>query len=274
MNLNKLLIIGKNSFIGSNIFFLLKKNLYIKSVNYSDFIKMSKKTLSNFNYIVNCCVDKNYVLKKYNKKYDLDYHILNKILSLNINYIFLSSRKVYMPKFNIREDDQVAPRDNYEKNKIITENYIKKVSPNNHLILRISNVIGRRLIENNKSHNLFLDNFLISLKDDFLIKNNGFKDFISIDQFSSIFLMMIRKNLKGVFNVSLGKKIYISEILKWLTSASKKSFKMKNFYKNKIYNKDSFTLNNNKLKKCLNISINKGDLRAYCLKISRKIFGN
>ena len=68
-----------------------------------------------------------YVLEKYNKKYDLDYLILNKIKNLNANYIFLSSRKIYKSKLNILEIDKILPKNNYEKNKLITENYIKKL---------------------------------------------------------------------------------------------------------------------------------------------------
>jgi len=38
------------------------------------------------------------------------------------------------------------------------------------------------------------------------------------------------------------------------------------------YNSDSFTLNNEKLKNALNISIKKKDLKIYCLNLSKKIF--
>ena len=268
----RLLIIGKNSFIASSIFLKLKNKIYIKKIKYSEFIKKSKKFLSKFKYILNCSLHKNYVLNKYKKKYDLDYYILRKIKNLNINYIFLSSRKVYSPKQNIRETEKISPQDNYAKNKIITENYIKKFFPNNYLILRLSNVIGIRFVNNNKAHNLFLDNFILSVKENFLLNHhNVFKDFISIKQFVQIFLRMIQNNLHGVFNVSLGKKVYVSEILQWLTSSCKNSLNVKISH-NKTYNSDSFTLDNTKLKKALNISINKKDLKIYCLSLSKQIF--
>jgi dTDP-4-dehydrorhamnose reductase len=268
----KLLIIGKNSFIASNIFINLKNKINIKKIKYSECIRKDPPFFSKFDYIVNCSINKKYVLEKYKKKNDFDSHILNKITNLNINYIFLSSRKVYRPKLNTRETDKIQPQDNYAKNKFITENHIKKIIPNNFLILRISNVVGMRIVNNNRSHNLFLDNFILNLKNNSLLNhNNSFKDFISINQFTDIFLKIIQKNLKGVFNISLGKRVYVKEILQWLTSSYKKSLKPKDF-NNKILNKDSFTLNNTKLKKILNISINKEDLKIYCLRISRKIF--
>lgn len=268
----RLLIIGKNSFIASNLFLSLKKKVKIKKIKYSEFINLSKKFLSKFEYILNCSLHKNYVTNKYNIKYDLDYHILRKIKNLNINYIFLSSRKVYKPRLNTRETAKFLPRDNYAKNKIISENYVKKFLPNNFLILRISNVVGLRLIKNNKSHNLFLDNFIFNVKNDSLIKHkNVFKDFISVNQFSQIFLKIIKNNLHGIFNISLGKKVYVSEILRWLISSNKDLRYFKKIY-DKNYNFDSFTLDNTKIKKALNIVIRKKDLKTDCLRLSKKIF--
>lgn len=269
----RLLIIGMNSFVASNIFLGLKNRIYVRKIKYSKFIKKSSEFLTKFDYILNCSLHRKYVSEKYNKKYDLDYHILNKIKNHNINYIFLSSRKIYKSKLNIQETDKTLPRNNYEKNKLITENYIKKIIPTDYLILRISNIIGERIINNKRSHNLFLDNFILNLKNNFVLYHkNLFKDFISINQFINILLKIIQINLKGVFNVSLGKKVYISEILQWLTAFSKKSLNVKNFYNNKIYNSESFTLDNTKLKKALNISIKKKDLKIYCLNFSKKIF--
>jgi hypothetical protein len=144
-------------------FLILKKNIY-KKIKYSEFIKKSKKFLSKFNYILNCSLHKEYVLNKYNKKYDLYFCILRKINNLDINYIFISTRKLYAPKLNIRETEKISPQHNYAKNKIVTENYIKKIFPNNYLILRFSNVIDIRFVNNNKAHNLFLGNFISSVK--------------------------------------------------------------------------------------------------------------
>ena len=41
--MNKILIIGKKSFIGSNLFNLLKKNFFIKNVSFEVAIKKKKK---------------------------------------------------------------------------------------------------------------------------------------------------------------------------------------------------------------------------------------
>ena len=70
------------------------------------------------------------------------------------------------------------------------------------------------------------------------------------------------KNLIGTFNVSLGKKVYINEIIEALNH--KKNLK---FQKINIRKKDSFYLNNKKLKKMIKIKITKKDLLNYCSRI-------
>jgi nucleoside-diphosphate-sugar epimerase len=148
--------------------------------------------------------------------------------------------------------------------------------PNNYTILRISNIVGLRNNPNNKSHNLFIDNFILYVKNRFIPRYDGvYKDFITIEQFAQIFLLILEKNLKGIFNVSLGRKIFINDITNWLIRHSSSSFKSnKLYYKKKNFNSDSFTLNNSKIKKALNISIKKNELKNYCLYLSKKIFFN
>jgi len=272
----KLLIVGRRSFLGSNLFRILKNKIYVKKISYHDFLFFNKSELIKFNFIVNCSIHPDYIKKKYIRKFDFDYHILNKIKKSNINFIFFSTRKIYYPKFNIKEKENLKPQDNYALNKLTTENLIKKMLPNNYLILRISNVIGVRNIPNNKSHNLFIDNFIFYVRNKFIPRFKGvYKDFISIEQFAKIFLLILKKNLKGIFNISLGRKIFINDITNWLTRHSSSSFKLnKLYYKKKDFNSDSFTLNNSKIKKALNISIKKKELKKYCLNLSKKIFLN
>ena len=72
---------------------------------------------------------------------------------------------------------------------------------------------------------------------------------------------MINKNIHGTFNVSLGRKVYVSEITKWLN---------KNYFNNiyfKKKNTDSFTLSNKKLLKRIPIKINKKQLKNFCKKL-------
>jgi hypothetical protein len=70
--------------------------------------------------------------------------------------------------------------------------------------------------------------------------------------------------------VSLGKKIYVNEMLKWLNyrNINKNKFLIKKNY----YNKDSFTLNNEKLINCIKIRIKKSDVKNFSKAIGKKIY--
>ena len=53
----KIIIIGKNSFIGTNLFKLLKKKFDIKIYDYRKFLNLSPKLLFNVNYVINCILN-------------------------------------------------------------------------------------------------------------------------------------------------------------------------------------------------------------------------
>ena len=204
-----LIIIGKKSFIGSNIFKILKNKKKISIFTFKDFMKLSKKEIKNFKYICNCTVNKKNVYNKYNSKIDYDVKISKKIQNIDVNYIFLSSRKVYKPRINTSEEHQIKPIDIYARNKFIAEKILKKKLKSKLLILRISNVIGLKIFKNPRQvHATFFDNYLEMVRNERKHKfHNFYKDFISIEQLSKIFLLILNKKMNGIYNVSLGKKV-------------------------------------------------------------------
>ena len=274
MKKRNLIVIGKKSFIGSNIYNFLKKKKKLLILSFKDFMKLPDNIISKYDYVCNCSVSKRNVKNNYKKKFDFDLKIAEKIRKIDTIFIFLSSRKVYKPQKNIYENNKLQPIDIDSKNKIISENLLKKKLKSKLLILRISNVIGLKKNKNYRQiHKTFFDNYLDIVKKNKKIKfYDQFKDFITIDQLSKIFFFILKKKLHGVYNVSLGQKIYIKEILDWLNDRNKNK---KNFIyldkKNSIFNKNSFSLNNSKLSKEINYKPKKIELKKFCLKLSRII---
>ena len=142
MKKKDLIIVGKKSFIGSSIYKILKNKRKIEIMSLENFMRLNQKSINKFKYICNCTFNKNNIFKSYNYKFDYDLKIANKIKNLDITFIFLSSRKVYKPMFNIKETQKLKPIDIYSKNKIKIEKLLKKKLSSKLLILRISNVIG------------------------------------------------------------------------------------------------------------------------------------
>ena len=268
-----IIIIGKNSFIGSHIY----KSLKIKKkkiLSYEKFIKLNNNLISKYDFICNCSVKKEYKEFKYKESNDLDLKISKKINNLDIKYIFLSSRKVYKTKYNLKEKDKTKPSDQYSRNKLITEKFLKKNLQKKVLILRVSNVIGlKKNKKYRKINNTFFDNYVKYRKiKGKIFYDNFFKDFISIEQFTKMFSLSLQYDLNGIYNLSIGKKIYLEELINWLNFYSRKKntfiCKRKNFSRIKKF---SFTLNNNKLTKKIKFKPLKKNLKSYCMKLSKEI---
>ena len=144
--MKRILIIGKKSFIGSNLKNYLSKNFQVDSLSFEKVFKKKNLFFDKYNYVINTSIHNFYIKKKYNKKFDLDTKFISKFDNLNFRYIFLNSRKIYFPRQNISENSKIKPIDNYSKNKLITENFLKKKIRENLVSLRISNIIVKEFI--------------------------------------------------------------------------------------------------------------------------------
>lgn len=267
-----LLIIGKKSFIAQNLHKdLKKKNIKIILISFESFIKNYKSLINTTNIVLNCTSNKKFVLNKYQSKNDHDLFIAKKIYKFNIKLITLSTRKIYKSKFNIKESYIKKPKCNYSKNKLISENAVKKIMKDKLLILRIANTIGLPIVNKRKLHKTFVDIFFNTIKNGYIYDSAGiYKDFVPIKKLSQIIFKLIQKNSYGTFNVSTGKKIYINELIKWLNYHNKHNTTVVPLEKK--FNKDNFTLNNSKLINEIKIKISLSDLKNECIKISKIFF--
>ena len=265
--MKKILIVGKRGFIGNNLSKYLKRFYIVKHKSFKDTIKIKFK-INNYDYVINTSINKDYVKKKYNRKFDNDFRISNSINKSNTTYVFLSTRKIYKPKANIKENSKLLPKSNYSKNKLITERVLEKKLGRNLVILRISNIIGDK--SNIKNiHNTFIDIFFENLEKGFVVDNKkDFKDFISIDKFCQIMRKIIIKELRGIFNVSIGRKVYLNDLLKWLNKFNNQKY----LTKKKDIKDDCFYLNNKKLMSKIRIKNSLRELKSYCHKVSKESF--
>ena len=267
----KILIIGQNGLIGKNLFNYFKsRKINIYRISFESFLK--KNFLNSFDIIINCTSNQKFVKNKYANKNDNDFIIAKKIINLKTKLIMLSTRKIFKPKFNIKELDKKEPNCNYSINKVISEASVNKILGARVLILRISNIISMPNKNKRKLHNTFSDIFFEMAKKGYIYNNNKkiYKDFISISKFNQIVYELIKKDSFGIFNISLGKKIYINQLIAWLNFHNTKKIKVINI-KNS-FNNDSFTLNNNKLMKQIKVKNNILELKNECFAISKKFF--
>jgi len=261
--MNKILIIGKKSFIGSNLNKYLPKKFEVVILSFEEVINKNQNFFLKFTHVINTSIHKKYINHPYIKKYDLDRKFVLKFNKINFIYIFLNTRKIYFQKTNIGEGSIIKPISNYARNKFKTETFLKRKLKRKLLSLRIGNIIGKRIVKSKRNnHKLFFDNFLVMRKfKKKIIVADDFKDFLSIIQFCKIIKILINKKISGIYNVSLSEKVHVSELVNWIDAKYLKqiSFEGKR--------KDSFTLSNKKLLKVIDIKPSKHELKKFCKNI-------
>ncbi len=251
----QILIIGKNSFIAKKYLEYSKFKKQITSISHKEIRDIDYK---KFTHLINFSYDLKIKTQKYNKTNLIDKKICELIDNKNLIYIYPSSRAV------LKIDKS---REYYGKNKLIIEKLIKQYRKSKYLILRISNALDFDL----NGRNLFISQLLSTLKKYNYIKldlhRDTYKDFIPLYFFSKCLDSLIEINKTGTFNTSSGVKTRIGE----LTNEIVKGYgKGKIIYLSKLY-RDSFVLNNSKLKKTVNLSISKKEILDYCYLIGKKL---
>ena len=152
-------------------------------------------------------------------------------------------------------------------------NFIFQNLKNRILVLRISNLIGVHKYRgsNKKIHKTFIDIFFSKVQKGIIFNNaKNYKDFLSINKFNEIVEKLINKKAVGIYNVSLGKKVYLNKLIKWLNLFNKNKYKYIDTPKS--YKTECFYLNNDKLMKKINIKNRLIDLENDCKTVSRVFF--
>ena len=178
--------------------------------------------------------------------------------------------KTYVLKTIIKEKSKLFPKSNYSKNKLKTEKKLYEIFKNKLIVLRISNIIGNKSNISQSLHKTFVDIFYKKAKKGIIYNNKkNYKDFISIEKFCEIISIIIHKNLRGTFNVSIGRKVFLNDLVKWLNHFNQRKFKIVNYNKAP---EENFYLNNRKLMSKIKISNNLESLKKDCINLSKKLF--
>jgi nucleoside-diphosphate-sugar epimerase len=236
------LIVGKNSFISKSI---------TGNVTRVSFQEIGSLNFKNYDVVLNCSIHPDYKEKKYDIDCDLDYFVAKKSQDNGCHFIMLSSRKVYGTSNNLisfDEDSEKNPDSYYGENKLITEEKIQK-EIYDFSILRCSNIYG--LERNRKSFFGFCIDQLIDKNEiRFELDEKTKRDFLPVEKLNEIIQKIASKKTKGVYNVSSNYGLEIGSVALSL---------IKGFGKGKFHSQgeiqDQFILNNEKIKKELNLDI-------------------
>ena len=266
--MKKILIISKNSTL-SKIF---RKKSNLKNYDVFSHNELNQINFSNYSYLINFSFNPKLAQLKYNKKYDIDNSLSEQAKRNKIFYIFFSTRHVYSNK-NIlpykETTHRLYPSNNYGKNKLKIEKYLKKRLKNKLLIVRLSTILYFELISKKKLFmNMVLNNLYKNNQIYFDISNNYYKDFITDNFFVKNLDSMINKKLFGIYNLSSGVPIYPEEIAKNIIMGYGKG---KIIFSRKQKPSFNVLLSNKKLVSKTQKVISKSIILNYCKGIGTKL---
>ncbi len=81
---------------------------------------------------------------------------------------------------------------------------------------------------------------------------------------------LLKYNANGIYNISIGKKIYLNELVDWLNFYNRR--KTTKIEIKKSFNNDNFTLNNKKLMNKIKTSNSLNEFKKECIKLSKYYF--
>ena len=87
----KVLIVGKNSFIGKSLSKVKDGNKF-KKISYKDLYDVD---LSDYDVVVNCSLNPSFKTSTYHLGIDVDYDVAHKAYESGCHYVMLSTRKIY-----------------------------------------------------------------------------------------------------------------------------------------------------------------------------------
>ena len=99
--MKRILLIGKRGFLGNYLNKYLCKKFKIKFISFKE-IRNIKKSIINYDFIINTSINKHYINKKYHRNFDNDFQIASFLDPKKNTFIFLAQEKCINQKEILR----------------------------------------------------------------------------------------------------------------------------------------------------------------------------
>ena len=256
--MKKIFFIG-GGFISEEIFNKMRKNNYksyfLSRLKYNLFKKKNKKFNFNNSYIffsASKAPVKN--MKMFEQNIKILFNFFEEIKNQKIkHFIYLSSDAVYSDsKKKINENSLVMPDSLHGLMHLFREKLIENFFKDTNLtILRPTLVFGEKDPHNGYGPNQFIRLAQNNKKIFLFGKGEELRDHVSVETVAKVVDIIIKKNLKGIFNIVSGKALTFYKIVNLI----KKNYKHINFSfvkrKGPMPHKGIRVFDNRKLKKYL-----------------------
>ena len=247
----KILIVGKNSFIGQSLSKVKDENKF-KLISYKDLYNVN---LKDFDAVVNCSLDPSFKTSDYNLSSDIDYDVAQKAYESDCHYVMLSTRKIYGSSTKLKtytEESEENPYDYYSENKLKSEKKILSQFGDKATVIRGSNLFGYEL-----GRNSMMGWFLNQLDKDGMIRYNVLsttsKDIIHVDDATKIISKVCSNKPLGIYNVGTSYPFTMLSIGIFLVDGfNNKMLENKLKFDGEVYG-EQFVLDTKKICSALNI---------------------
>lgn len=262
------LIVGAGSFLAQQ---------YIESGPHGSFRATSHQEidapnlLEGVDLLLNFALDSRYRAQPYDSSFDVDLKLAERIRETEIQYVMLSSRKVYAAsaQWDAKESDPMEGIDAYGRNKATTERALSATLPSSRLtILRLGNVIGFEYVPGRRS---FMGMALGSLRENGWIAYDMSpftrRDFITASHFCKVLNACVKERITGVYNVGSGVPLPTGEIAMWvLEGYGQGEFRTTS---PRIF--DEFVLNVERQTDTFDMRLTRDEIRSYCFDLGERL---
>jgi nucleoside-diphosphate-sugar epimerase len=256
--LEKVLVVGKNSFIG--------KNIYCDKVSY---VESENVNFSNYDVVINCALHPEFKTSTYAETIDIDYEIGNKACNNGCHYVMLSTSKVYGNCNHLKtydESSELYPYDYYGENKLQSEIKLFSDFGDKVTVLRGSNIFGFEY-----GRNSFVGYCMTQLVNEgkivYTISEKTKRDFLFIKDAVNIIEKVCEKKPVGVYNLSSNCGLEIGIVAKNII----KGYKYGGKFKASGPVERQFIMNNNKLMTALNLNYEFDDWENIFMKLGKEL---
>lgn len=207
----RILIAGKNSYIGNAVGRVLEKSFAVWYSSYSD---LDSVPVQASDVIINCCFDPDHFVRPLDGGLGLEEKPLLLARNSGSRYVMLSSRAVYPTGLNphLTETSRCSPTTIYGRNKLDIEAGVSGALGDRALILRLANVFG----EEPPGRRTFVSTALASLRGqgtiDIAMEPNTQKDFVPVAFVGRALAALLKEGVGGVFNIGSGHAVSVQAV--------------------------------------------------------------
>jgi UDP-glucose 4-epimerase len=212
--MQRVLLVGKNSFIGSNFLAQEGPALSLDSISHEE---IESVDLRKYDCVVNTAYQWSYFNAAYSEERDFTLQVARRVAAHGAHFVMMSSRKVYGTKtpFPTPETASLSPEDFYGRNNVTTESKVLELLGPRCTILRPANVFG---FEPGRHTFFGLAISRLLQKKPLVFEFSGFtpRDFIPVEHFSRLLAAIVKSCPPGVFNVGAGVAVPVGQIALWI----------------------------------------------------------